>query len=86
MYEYFIDHGYPFMAQTQAYSGGAKNEGVGDLGYVMHWLADHGAYSTQLPAGWQFDPGALAALGHTTDQMTRNGMLSALAAERRTRA
>jgi hypothetical protein len=75
MYEYFIDHGYPFMAQTQAYSGGAKNEGVGDLGYVMHWLADHGAYSTELPAGWQFDPGALAALGHTTDQMTRNGML-----------
>ncbi len=69
MYQFFIDHKYPFMAQTQAYSGGAKNEGVGDLAYVMTWLAKHGAYSTELPAGWQFDPAALEALAPTTEMM-----------------
>ncbi len=70
MYTFFVAHHYPFMAQTQAYSGGAKNEGVGDLGYVMTWLATHGAYSTELPAGWQFDAGALSVLASTSRQMT----------------
>ena len=76
MYNFFIAHSYPFMAQTQAYSGGAKNEGVGDLGYVMTWLANHGAYSTELPAGWQFDAGALKVLATTSDQMTASASAS----------
>ncbi len=69
MYEFFIAHHYPFMAQTQAYSGGAKNEGVGDLSYVLTWLAAHGAYSTELPSGWQSDTAALEVLPDTTRQM-----------------
>jgi len=69
MYNFFIANHYPFMAQTQAYGGGAKNEGVGDLAYVMTWLADHGAYSTELPAGWQNDATALKALAPTTAEM-----------------
>ena len=69
MYEFFIANGYPFMAQTQAYSGGAKNEGVGDLSYVITWLAAHGAYSTELPSGWQYDGGALRVMPGTTRRM-----------------
>ncbi len=76
MYQFFIDHHYPFMAQTQAYSGGAKNEGVGDLAYVVTWLAQHGAYSTELPAGWQVDPGALEVLAPTTEMMRASCTLS----------
>ncbi len=69
MYEFFIANHYPFMAQTQAYSGGAKNEGVGDLSYVITWLAAHGAYSTELPSGWQYDGGALRVMPGTTRRM-----------------
>ncbi len=69
MYEFFITNGYPFMAQTQAYSGGAKNEGVGDLSYVITWLAAHGAFSTELPSGWQYDGGALRVMPGTTRRM-----------------
>ena len=70
MYNFFVAHHYPFMAQTQAYSGGAKNEGVGDLSYVVTWLAAHGAYSTELPSGWQTDAAALKVLPVTTRKMT----------------
>ncbi len=80
MYEFFIANHYPFMAQTQAYSGGAKNEGVGDLSYVVTWLAAHGAYSTELPSGWQYDGGALRVMPGTTRRMvassTRGGLAS----------
>ncbi len=69
MYEFFIANSYPFMAQTQAYSGGAKNEGVGDLSYVITWLAAHGGYSTELPSGWQYDGGALRVMPGTTRRM-----------------
>ncbi len=69
MYQFIIGRHYPFMAQTQAYSGGAKNAGVGDLAYVVTWLAAHGAYSTELPTGWQSDPGALKVLPGTTTTM-----------------
>ncbi len=72
MYRFFIAKGYPFMAQTQAYSGGAKNEGVGDLSYVMTWLADRGASSIELPSGWQTDPKALSVLATTTSRMSRS--------------
>jgi hypothetical protein len=70
MYTFILAHNYPFMAQTQAYSGGAKNEGVGDLAYVLTWLANHGAFSTELPAGWQSDASALKVLATTSAQMT----------------
>jgi hypothetical protein len=80
MYEFFIANHYPFMAQTQAYSGGAKNEGVGDLSYVITWLAAHGAYSIELPSGWQYDSGALRVMPGTTRRMvassTRGGLAS----------
>jgi len=69
MYEFFIANHYPFMAQTQAYGGGAKNEGVGDLSYVITWLAAHGAYSIELPSGWQYDSGALRVMPGTTRRM-----------------
>jgi hypothetical protein len=72
MYRFFIANHYPFMAQTQAYSGGAKNLGVGNLGYVMTWLANHGAYSVELPSGWQSDPGALSVMNATNATMTRS--------------
>ena len=70
MYTFLIDNHLPFMAQTQAYSGGAKNAGVGSLSYVMTWLAGHGAYSIELPSGWQTDSAALAVLSRTTSQMS----------------
>ncbi len=84
MYEFLIANHYPFMAQTQAYSGGAKNNGVGDLSYVVAWLAAHGAYSTELPSGWQYDGGALRVMPGTTRRMvassTRGGLTSMHAA------
>ncbi len=70
MYTFLISHHYPFMAQTQAYSGGAKNEGVGSLRYVMSWLAAHGAYSIELPSGWQRDPGARSVMATTSGRMS----------------
>jgi len=69
MYEFLIDHHYPFMAQTQTYGGGAKNEGVGDLSFVVTWLASHGAFSVELPNGWDSDAAALPILPATTRQM-----------------
>ncbi len=77
MYKFFIAKGYPFMAQTQAYSGGAKNEGVGDLSYVMTWLADRGAYSIELPSGWQTDGKALSVMTSTTNRMGRSSTTAA---------
>ncbi len=69
MYDFLIANHYPFMAQTQAYSGGAKNAGVGSLSYVMTWLASRGAYSIELPTGWQSDSATLGALSRTSAQM-----------------
>jgi hypothetical protein len=70
MYMFLISHHYPFMAQTQTYSGGAKNEGVGSLSYVMTWLAARGAYSIELPSGWQTDSGALSVMARTSGEMS----------------
>ncbi len=70
LYNFFVAKHYPFMAQTQSYSGGAKNQGVGDLAYVLTWLASHGAYSTELPSGWQNDADALRVLPNTSRSMT----------------
>ena len=70
MYKFFVAKHYPFMAQTQTYSGGAKNAGVGNLAYVLTWLAAHGAYSTELPSGWQTDAAALRVLPYTSRRMT----------------
>ncbi len=69
MYLFFVAHHYPYMAQTQTYGGGAKNDGVGDLGYVVSWLATHGAYSTELPKGWENDAATLRILPGTTRRM-----------------
>jgi len=72
MYQFLIAQHYPFMAQTQSYGGGAKNLGVGDLGSVMTWLASHGAYSIELPAGWQTDRSALTVMSATNAAMDRS--------------
>ena len=80
MYNFFVAHHYPFMAQTQTYSGGAKNEGVGDLSYVVSWLATHGAYATELPKGWETDDAVLRILPGTTRRMIASATAGATTA------